>query len=542
MANSLNLHEVVQQVTAITYGVWRKRWYMLATAWLISIIGWGVVSMMPYKYSSAAKVYVDTETALGSIARSLNIDLDVMRHADVVYQTLITRPNLEKIIRRSDYLDRFAKNDQQMNDMVNQLQNNISIAEGEQGIYNISYENDDARLSDSQRAEVARAVVSNLLTFVNEASLQDSSGDSGSALEFLNRQIKEYADRLEAAERKHAVFRQENIEYLGGQDSFLGRFEIAKNDHRQTLSKISELQVTVATLKTQLEGIPPTIRSASRQERERREKDPIEERIGDLEKKYDDLKATGAKDMHPDIINVRSQISSLQTQLAAKRKQQEQDLLDAAAAGKQSTSGIESPNALYEKVMLDLIQTSTEVKTLERRAEEQAALVLDMEEKAKKVPEIDAQEQRLKRDYRTIRSQYNELLQEKQDQQIRIDVADQINSDSAFRVIEHPETPVRPSGPPRQLFLTATLIGGLIGGLGVSFIISQLRPVVVTVEQLSNNFDLKILGNVSQVVSDEENRQMNMELLLFGLVSALLFITYIGLVALDIFGALIIGN
>ena len=110
-AVNFGLHEVYQQVKSVVYGIWRKKWYMMATTWLICLVGWGAVSTMPYRYESSAQIFVNTETILPTIVQDFGINIDVTRRIEAVRAQLVTRPNLEKIIRRSEYLERLAQND-----------------------------------------------------------------------------------------------------------------------------------------------------------------------------------------------------------------------------------------------------------------------------------------------------------------------------------------------------------------------------------------------------------------------------------------------
>ena len=539
MAVQSGLHDVFQQIKTIAYGIWRKRWYMLFTAWLVSLLGWALVSTMPYKYEASAQVFVDTQTILPVIAKQMGVNVDLSRKVDIVRRTLVTRPNLEKIIRRSDYLDRLAKDDKELDSLVGQLQRDIRIISLDEGMYRIQYEIDDDRLSDRQRAEVARRVVANLLSFFLERNTEVGAQKSESAIEFIDQRIQEYGKLLSDAETRFAKFQQDNIEYLGGQGSFLSRLDVAKNELRRTRSTLSEAQVTLQTLEAQIKNVPPTIREArsSRSGGGGGTSDPLEERISDLQKKYDALKTLGLKDRHPDVVNVSRQIEALQAELKDKQDALAQELASSADAGRNSNLTTETPNRLYEQLMLQIIETKTSLETLKQREGEQRNLVSEMEEKAKRVPEIEAEASRLNRDYKTIQRQYKELVEQKQSLDLAADV-EATDEAVSLRVVEEPITPQQPSGPNRLLFFTAVLVGGIFAGIGVALVLSQLRPVVITVEQLRIQFDMPVLGNVTRTLSEQENRQRSIELLSFAGGTAMLLIIYMAFLAFDIFGGM----
>lgn len=535
-AADFGLHEVYQQIKSVVYGIWRKRWYMMATTWLICLVGWGGVSTMPYRYESSAQIFVNTETILPTIVQDFGINIDISRRIEAVRAQLVTRPNLEKIIRRSEYLERLATNDAALNQLISNMQSDIRVLPLQGSQYRIQYENGDSRLSDRQRAEVARNVVNNLLSIFLEGSSDSTTGDTENAADFLDQQIQDYEERLSAAEQLHAQFKQENIDYIGGEGAFLGRRDEAKEELRDTRSKLAEFQVALDTLQEQIKNVPATIREArSSRTSGGSSDDPLQERINEQQKKLDNLRNLGYRDLHPDVKNVQRQLDVLLKEQKDQQDAVAAELSQSAETGKNSNFTTETPNRLYEQLMFNIIDTRTQIKTYEQRELEQQKLVADLEEKAKRVPEIQARESQLQRDFSQLRSFYNDLLDRKQDLDLQTDV-ESADGTVSLRVVEQPSLPTRPSGPNRLLFMSGMFVFALVAGIGFALVLSVLRPVVLTVEQLRSQFDLNILGNVSRSLSEEETRQRSMELLMFAGATALLFIVFAGFVVFDMIG------
>ena len=531
---SFGLHEIYQQVKSVAYGIWRKRWYMMATTWLICLVGWGLVATLPYRYESSAQIHVKTDSALPSIVRGIQVDVN--KRIDFVKKTLVTRSNLEKIIRRSEYLERLGTSEGTLNQLILTMQNDIEVVSLDGDMYRIQFEISDRRLSDRQRAEVARNVVNNLLAFFLEGGADSGDAANENAQKFLDDQIADYAARLNAAETAHAKFKQDNLIYIGGQTSFLSKLDQAKADLRSTRNEIGELNVALSTLQEQIQNVPATIQTAvSSRNRGGGEEDPLQSRISELEKTLDKLRTLGYTDRHPDVVNVLRQLGTLKAQAEEKQAEVAKELSDSASAGRKSNSSTETPNRLYEQLMFNIIDTTTKVKTLGQREIEQQRSVGELEEQAKRVPEIEAQESQLLRDFKQIRDRYQTLLEGKQDLQLSIDVSDSDESVS-LRIVEQPSLPTRPSGPPRLLFMSGMLVFALMSGVGFALVLSVLRPVVLTVDQLRMQFDLNILGNVSRSLSEEETRQRSMELLMFAGATVLLFVIFGGFVVFDMIG------
>ncbi len=305
---ALGLHDVYQQIKTIAYGVWRKRWYMLVTSWIISLLGWSSVATLPYNYEANARLFVNADTVLPAIANNLGIKIDVARRVDIIRRTLVTRPKMEAIIRRSDYLDRLATNEANLNGLISGLINNIRIISLEGGIYRIQYANNDKRLTDRQRAEVARSVVNSLLNDFLSSRSESDVDNIDSARDLLDQSLRSYQEQLSSAEAARAKFKQDNLEYLG-QSNFVSRLETAQGALRLTRREISELRVAQQTIQEQLKNVPATLSQSARSGRNGNVKSEHEERLSELRKKLDGLRSLGYKDGHPDVKNILRQVS-----------------------------------------------------------------------------------------------------------------------------------------------------------------------------------------------------------------------------------------
>jgi len=70
------MNELIDMVLGYLRGIWRNRWYGLACAWLVCVIGWIIVFRMPDQYEISARVYVDTQTVLRPVLQGLTVDLN----------------------------------------------------------------------------------------------------------------------------------------------------------------------------------------------------------------------------------------------------------------------------------------------------------------------------------------------------------------------------------------------------------------------------------------------------------------------------------
>src|SRR6476661_2405097 len=114
------MQELLQQVIALARGMWHRRWIGLCVAWLAATIGVAVVYRIPEKYEASARVYVDTESLLRPLLAGLAIQPNIDQQVGLMARTLISRPNVEKLLRTAD-LDLHAKTTADHDELVDDV-------------------------------------------------------------------------------------------------------------------------------------------------------------------------------------------------------------------------------------------------------------------------------------------------------------------------------------------------------------------------------------------------------------------------------------
>ena len=199
------IHDILSLIRVQAVGMWRFRWLGIIVAWVVCVIGWVSVYTMPDVYAANARVYVDSQNAIEDFLGGIASPTDVMSQVTVVVREIVSRPNLAEVARNTDLALR-ARSDSEFEDLLTDLQSRISVAGSRDGIYSIGFE-------DTDRVK-ALAVVDSLLTAFVEKSLGADRTDSAQAQQFLQDQIREYDERLTAAENKLATFKRENVEIM----------------------------------------------------------------------------------------------------------------------------------------------------------------------------------------------------------------------------------------------------------------------------------------------------------------------------------------
>ena len=187
------MHEVVDQFLAYL----KAPGATAGTPW--SFRGWSLSEAGAYVYTHAGPLRSDgagsTWTPNRYCARcspALTVQPNVDQMVAMMSRTLISRPNLEKVIRMAD-LDIKLKTTEDREALILRLGRDLQIrTTGRENLYTIAY-------ADKNPQE-AKRVVQSLLTIFVEGSLGDKRKDSDSARRFLDEQLKAYSDKLVAAE------------------------------------------------------------------------------------------------------------------------------------------------------------------------------------------------------------------------------------------------------------------------------------------------------------------------------------------------------
>lgn len=463
--------------------VWKRRWIVLVGAWAVAIPGWLIVASMPSIYQSSSRVYVDTSSVLQPLLRGMAVQVDLRTQVRLMQQTLLSRPNLIQVARKTDY-DLTVNSESQREALLGKILRNTTIASDRQNIFSISYQD-----TDPQRAF---KVVEALLALFVESNLGQSRQDLDTAEGFIDRQIAEYEARLNEAEERLAKFKQENIDVALGEGSYLSR-ATAANTLKQQLEQALEVALAQRDhLLGELENIPETVPSDLLNAGP---PDDTERRIVEIEALLRQL-LSQYTEKHPDVVTARRQLSSL----LAKQKASRQALAEAAAAEGEDAvaekAAFGAPNPIFGEVKLRLIELETQIEDLRRRAAAARAEAEGLAAKAEDVPKVEAELQRLNRDYGIIKARHDELLSRRESARMSRS-RNAIGQQVQYRLIDPPVVATQPVGPNRPLFLTAVLILAVAAGLGTALVLVILDTSFTSASELRQYTGLRVLGAVS---------------------------------------------
>lgn len=479
------MQELLEQMLDYLKGIWLKRRYIIISTWLICPLAWLFVAQLDDVYESEARVYADTQSILGPLLKGLTVTTNPNDQIRLMIKTLLSRGNLERIIRLAD-LDIQAETPEQYEQLIEHLKEEIKIEkEGgrRENIFTISYSNKDP--------EVARAVVQQSLTVFIENTLGENRSDTDSAQKFLDSQIKEYENRLLTSEARLTDFKQKYSDVLPNQyGGYYEKLNLAKEQLKAIELSLSETVSQLENAKSQLSDVPSQEELAKNNIKGSSSlQTTYDERIAELESALDALKIKYT-DEHPDVREGTRRLEYLNTQ----REKEIEEYISARAdsSGNQQIS----ENPVIQSLQIQVNQLEGQVASIKVRRDNYKNEVEDLENKIHILPEIEAELTALNRDYAITKKNYEQFLSKKEQATIAKD-ADETTSNIQFRVIDRPRAPTEPTGPKRVLFTIAILIVGAGVGVGLSFLFSQVNPVVTSGSQVAKATGIPVFGVVS---------------------------------------------
>jgi len=506
------MDELLRQLSTYLRGIWHRRWIGLAVAWIVAIGGAITVSRIPDKYEASARVYVDTESVLRPLLSGLAVQPDINQQLQILSRTLISRPNVEKLIRMSD-LDLGASDEAGKNAIADDLLKNIGIASvGRDNLYTLSY-----RDSNPDRA---KKVVQSLVSIFVDSGLGDKRKDADQAKRFIEDQIKVYEKKLEEAENRLKEFKLRNMSAMGpeGQD-FFSRVGTLTEDLNSARLELRAAEQSRDALKRELAGEEPVFLPDDNATAVRAPLPEIDVRVEGLKKQLDELRRKYT-DEHPDVVGTKRVIAQLE-------QEKKEELAARAQAGQGKKGGPINlnTNPVYQQLKVSLAEAEANVASLGARVRELEARFDKMRQASRMQPQLEAELSQLNRDYDVQKRQYESLVTRRESASLSGDL-DSAGGGADFRLIDPPRATDKPVAPNRGLLLPLVLLASLASGVLASLLMSQLRPTFHDSRGLRELAGRPVLGSITLLPSPQVIAQARRNAIAFGAGLLSLIIVY----------------
>jgi polysaccharide chain length determinant protein (PEP-CTERM system associated) len=467
--------------------IWQRRWIAIVAAWVVCAAGWAGVMMIPDQYEASARLYVDADAILTPLLRGVSLDSSDAAELDVLQRTLLSRPNLEKLISKTD-LELQLTGPAATEQMVARLASDIRVVPQTRNLFTITYRNASPKL--------ALDVVQNILATFLESKVGNNRADIENAQNFLASQIDNYERQLRDAERKRAEFRTRYIDLLPGDGGGVSRYEAAQASVRQLRGVLEDARSRQAALTRELAATPAMLSSET-------------EggggfaggggggggnaRLADAERQLAELRLKFT-DEYPEVVALKNLIAAMRSGTVSPGTSTEHR---AAAPAPLAPRARSIPNPVYEQLRVRIVENESTLASLERQVEDADRERARLEEIARGTPGLQAEYTNLNRDYDVIRKNYDELLARREQMRIA-SAADTEANKVKVQIIDPPQRPSTPVAPKRALMLSVVLLAGFAAGVALVLMIAEVDTSFQGTDDL-RVFGLPVIGGISVI-------------------------------------------
>lgn len=502
------MQEVLAQIQTVVRGMWKHRWLGVLVAWLVALAGTITVLRIPDQYEASARIHVDTLSILKPLMAGLAVQPDIDQQIGMLSRTLISRPNVEKLVRMAD-LDLNNTSKSQQAASIDSLMTKLKIAgTGRDNLYVLSYRDQDP--------DRAKRAVQSLVTIFVESGLGASRNDAAAAKAFIVEQIKSYQTKLEEAEARLKEFRLRNIDLQFGEGrdtaarlgEMSGQLEKARLELREAENARDAAKQALASEKAQASNL--STQSLLQESAISVATPEIDARLDAQRRQLDNL-LQRFTEAHPDVTSARRLVKDLEEQ---RRKEVQALRKTAMAAPPTVVVGAGGGSLAAQELNRMVAMSEVQVAALRARVGEYSARYSQVRESLKTAPRLEAEAAQLNRDYAIHKKNYEDLVTRRESAAMTGNL-EEASAMADFRLIDPPRVSQKPVWPNRLVLLPLALVGALAAGLFAAFAGGQLRPVFFHAGDLRAKLDLPILGTISAVMGDADTRRRRNDRLRF---------------------------
>jgi polysaccharide chain length determinant protein (PEP-CTERM system associated) len=490
---------------------WRFRWAMVACTWIVCAIGWVAVTMIPNRYEASARLYVESDAVLTPLLRGLAVENQVGGQVDMLQRTLLSRPNLEKLIANTD-LDLKISGSSDLESMVQELASTIKVMPHTRNLFTIAYRNASPKL--------AFDVVQTVLTTFIESKTGANRSEMQNATLFLEQQLAAYERQLRDAERKRADFRAKYMDLLPSDMNGVTRMETATQMVRALQGALQDETTKRDMLKAEVATVPPLLVTETdsqggeggTQALLRSFTGPSKQRMDEAQTRLDQLLLRYTPN-HPDVVFTRREVETHRANALREAEQLAREAAGAsAAAGSDAgtpaaaSRSRSQPNPLYEQLKVRLVEAESSLSSLQRQLADATRERNRLEEIARGAPGLQAEFMNLNRDYDVLRKNYEELLARRES--MRIAAAAEADADKIkIQIIDPPQVPQNAVEPKRAVLTSGVLVAAIALGVGLALLLAQFDQSFHTLDEL-RDLGLPVAGSISMVAVTSQSARI----------------------------------
>lgn len=464
---------------------------------LLNLVGVVVGLSWPKTYTSATTIYVEDKDILDPLMQGTAVRTPVTDRSRFAKEVIFGSKVMNQL---AEGLGSFSGNlsDIEKEKILNQFRGRTTVNQTGRSLIRIEHSHPDPKQAYRATKLLAELFIS--------GSHEEKLEESRAAYEFIDKQVKEYHDKLQAVEEKLKTLRTSNLQagLSGGESNVVNRINQIMTRIDQASEQLRDAEIKKTSLERQLSGESESTVVVTRTGRMRA-------RISELQTQMTALRQT-YQDAHPDVVRIRHQIDDLHEAIKAEEARRQQGT--AGPDGSGSNSAVDEGvihNPLYQQLRVELAQTKVLIDTLKARVAEANHLLAIEQNRGKSVHGGDATLAEVTRDYQVNNTLYQDLLRRREQALVSMNINKE-RQGLGFTIQEKAEIPLRPSGLQFKyvLLISALLSVALPAGLLVALV--MFDPRIRQLSTITEQFKVPVLTVVPHLWSPPEVEHFRNEL------------------------------
>ena len=483
----------------------RRKWLIILPVIAVATAVTWVVLRLPDVYESATLIVVKPSTLPASVIPTMTED-SLSRQLSSISQVVSSRSSLEPLVVKYDLYAIERRRGEPMESIIAMMRRdiNVEVNTSRRDItdgFDIKYRYRDRKITQAVTTELAGKYVSEQTTSTLNTAV--------AARQFIDAQVRQTKEELDAIDAKRLQFMQENLGTLPSEaTSLLGQLNGLREQQKALITEIGRLQDRRSTLANHLSLLNKDREDAIGDAAETLTDPKTTMGWSELVKRKADMNAelqhllTEYTDKHPDVLAKRSQIESVQQEMDKQIAEWKERIAEKEKKLQAKT------NMPAEATALEIRNVDNEIKRQQTALSETDKNIGLITERINKIPGADVALGAIEREYQTKKSAYDKLLEEQQKIGLSADAASQQQS-SGIEVIDPANLPSKPVAP-KRLMLVAL---GIAAGLGLGLLLAGIFevPLLLTIqstEDARHYTGLPVLISVPELMTPQEARSL----------------------------------
>ncbi len=481
----------------------RRKWLIILPIIAVTTAVSWVVYRLPDVYESVTLVVVKPSTLPNTVVPTVTED-SLTRQLTSIAQVVTSRSSLEPLVTQYDLYKPERLRGEPMESIIDMMRKDIKVEVNTSrnditNGFNITYHGRDPKITQAVTAELASK-------YINEQT-KNTVNSTNSAKQFIDQQVRQTKDELDAVDKQRLDFMQKNVGNLPTEaTSLIGQLTGLREQQKALIAEVGRLQDRSSSLSTQLTLIKKQSQQSIDDYAENTTDPKTTLAWAELVKRKADLQSelqrmlTELKPKHPDVLAKQAQLDSVTKEMDQMVAEWKERI-------------IEKQQKLSNRPDLGVAATEAQLKAVDGEIQREQKMLNENEkqigeilQRINSVPGAEVALGALERDYQTKKGAYDQLLMQQQKITLGADAASQQQGEG-IEVVDPANLPSKPVAP-KRLMLSGM---GLAFGLGLGLLLTGIFEIprlmtIQSTEDARHYTGLPVLISVPELMTAEEAR------------------------------------